>query len=187
VSATAPDLDRRYVRVCKLHGLELRPGAGDTVVCPRGGRHGHRVDDWNTVDRSKGVVLASASREGSGVQDLNRKVLPPAPPPPKKETHDRRKFIDGSGLSLFLSLRCEPGKFGGDPYRIRWRIDEGKKAGKVQGISSTSATLEDARLRFMDAVANAEGQGWKRVELSAGGGRRALTLRPIPAPRKKAS
>lgn len=113
----------------------------------------------------------------------------PTPQPQANVTLDRKRFVDGSGLVLFLSLRKEPKKFGGDPFRIRWRLEDAKsgkgKKGAQQGVSVTAPNELEARNRFKATVAGAAKDGWK--EEASVFGRRSLVLKAIPAPRKKAS
>lgn len=165
----------RFVRVCRDHGLELKPGIGDSLLCPKR----HTVQTWKIVDRSKGLAVSEVDREKVETAMVNEKVEVKEP---EKATLDRLKFTDAAGLVLFLWLRRERPRFGGDPFRIRWMLRDGKKS--ATGVSITTATEPDARTRWKASLAEAIKAGWKEVPIVFG---RQTKPKPIPAPRKRAS
>jgi len=173
--------DGDVVRVCHRHNQVLGE-RGLRLVCP--GPPLHRVTSWRVVNRAKGRTLYEATEEKGATKVTNEKTTVAKAPEPKSETLERAKLKDGTGLTLWLRVAREPKRYGGDPFRIKWAQLDGKKS--VGGVAKTCAEEPAARAAFKAALKTAIDQGWKQVEIGTGGPRR-LELRPIPAPKKRAS
>lgn len=174
-----PDLDV-CVRICPRHNLVLEETQKGELVCP--GPRRHVVHRWKVVNRRTSRAVYQANHEGTE-EIMNDKTEISDKPKSKSKTIDRKKFEDASGLVLFLRIVSEPKRYGGDPFRIRWQQGKKGEKGAVAGVSKTAPDEATARRDFAAAVRHTVAQGWKEVAMTF----RTLTLKPIPAPRKRAS
>lgn len=172
-----------HVRVCRVHRQVLEE-RGLQLVCP--GPPKHKATSWRVVDRVKGRAVYEATEERGATEMTNEKTTVAEAPAPKSQTLERAKLKDGSGLTLWLRVAREPKRYGGDPFRVKWAqlSADGKKS--IGGVARTCTDEPTARAAFKAALKSAIDQGWKQVEMGVGGLRR-LELRPIPAPKKRAS
>jgi len=173
-----------HVRVCRVHRQVLEE-RGLQLVCP--GPPKHRVTSWRVVDRVKGRAVYEATEERGATEMTNEKTTVAEAPVAKSQTLERAKFEDGAKLVLFIRATKEPKRWGGDPFRVRWQQGPGSgKKGTVAGVAKTCPDEASAREAFKAAVRSAISQGWKQVPIGVGG-RRTLEIKPIPAPKKRAS
>jgi hypothetical protein len=168
------------VRVCPRHNQVLEE-KGDNLICP--GPQRHRVQRWKVVNTRTERALYQASHEGTEAV-LNDTTKLGEKPQAKSKTIERAKLQDGGGQTLWLRVTHEPKKYGGEPYRVRWSQDDGKKV--TGGVAKTCPDEASGKRAFAAAVAEAIRDGWKQIPVTSWGGARKLTLKPIPKPKKRA-
>ena len=171
------------VRVCPTHNLVLEERRGDELVCP--GPRRHRVTRWNVVTPRTGRSIYEADKEGTR-RIMNEKATVAETPEKKSLTLEHAKFIEGTGLVLFIHLRKKRLVQGGDPFRICWQQGPGGgKKGTVGGVAKTCPDEASARAAFKAHVRDAIEEGWSPVPI--GRSARKLEMKPVPAPKKRAA
>jgi hypothetical protein len=166
--------DDQFVRVCPTHELPL-----DGLSCPRR----HHVTNWKVVDRRKGIAVSAADLEKGETAMLREELMVQKDEGPKTKVLDRARFVDGTGLVLWLHLTTNKLKIGGDPFRIRWRTESADARRKTeQGYVATAPAEPEARKRFTAAVEEAKRSGWSSQDNLRGG--RGISIKPIPKPVK---